>query len=453
METAQQYQTMTEPSTPSSTRLTWLDRVFLLFSDIRPGEAANTLILAVNVFLLLASYYLLKTIREALILGESGAEIKSYSAAGQALLLLLFIPLYGMLGSKVRRMRLILIANGFFIACLVVFYLLGKAGVREGIAYYLWLGIYNNFVVAQFWAFANDIHSEEEGKRLFPVIGIGMSLGAWVGAVAAGRLIEGVGLYEVMLVGGALLGVCTAMTFWSNHRAVGKSRHQGTIAAKPLGAEGGFQLIFSQRYLMLIAILILLLNVTNSTGEFLLGKLVTADAAALGTEAAKKAFIGSFYSEFYGYVNLLGFLLQSFIASRAIKFLGVRGALFILPIIAFGAYGLLLVYPALAVIRFAKILENATDYSIMNTVRQALYLLTSREAKYKAKAAIDTFVVRSGDMLQALVVLAGTKAGLALTGFAGVTLGIVVLWLTVAGLLFVEHQKLEAAARERGEIA
>jgi ATP:ADP antiporter, AAA family len=440
-------------SSSSPRRLTWLDRIFRLFTDIRPGESVSALILAVNVFLLLGSYYLLKTIREALILSESGAEVKSYASAGQALLLLLVIPLYGMLGSKVRRMRLILIANGFFIACLVLFYILGKAGVREGIAYYLWLGIYNNFVVAQFWAFANDIHTEEEGKRLFPVIGIGMSLGAWVGSVAAGRLIRGVGIYEVMLIGGAILAVCTAMTFWSNHRAIRHNSEQERVAAKPLGAEGGFQLIFSQRFLFLVAALILLLNIVNSTGEFLLGKLVMQDASAITVQAEQKKFIGMFYSSFYGYVNLLGFLLQTFVASRVLKYLGVRGAVFILPIIAFGAYSLLLVYPVLAVVRFAKILENATDYSIMNTVRQALYLLTSREAKYKAKAAIDTFVVRTGDVVQAGIVFAGTKAGLALQGFAGLTLGVVTLWLVVAGLLFAEHRKLQAAARERGEIA
>lgn len=434
-------------------RPSWLDRLFVLFTEVRPGESTNALILAVNVFLLLGSYYLLKTIREALILGESGAEVKSYAAAGQALLLLVFIPLYGMLGSKVRRMRLILIANGFFIACLVVFYLLGKAGVREGVAYYLWLGIYNNFVIAQFWAFANDIHSEDEGKRLFPVIGIGMSLGAWVGSVAAGRLIKDVGLYEVMLIGAAILGICTAMTFWSNSRAVQRDRRQEAVAAKPLGAEGGFQLIFSQRYLLLIAVMILLLNIVNSTGEFLLGKLVVQDALSQGLdETGRKAAIGAFYSDFYGYVNLLGFLLQTFVTSRIFKYLGVRGAIFLLPVIAFGAYGLLLVYPVLAVVRFAKILENATDYSIQNTARQALYLLTSREAKYKAKAAIDTFVVRTGDMLQAAIVFAGTAAGLTLTGFAGVTLSVVVLWLATTGLLFTEHQRLEADARARGEI-
>jgi ATP:ADP antiporter, AAA family len=445
---------MPEPSSPSPARLTWLDRIFLLFSDIRPGEAANTLILAVNVFLLLASYYLLKTIREALILGESGAEIKSYSAAGQALLLLLFIPLYGMLGSKVRRMRLILIANGFFIACLVLFYVLGKAGVREGIAYYLWLGIYNNFVVAQFWAFANDIHSEEEGKRLFPVIGIGMSLGAWVGAAAVGDLIKHVGLYEVMLIGAAMLGICTALTFWSNSRAIARDSRQQQVAAQKLSSEGGFQLIFSQRYLLLVALVIFLLNVANSLGGYMLDKLATSQADALQLDAAaRKEFIGVFFGGFFSAVNLLGFLIQSFVTSRIFKFIGVRGAMFLLPVIAFGAYGLLLVYPVLAVVRSAKILENATDYSVMNTVCHALYLLTSREAKYKAKAAIDTFVVRAGDMTQALLVLAGTQAALSVQGFAAMNLVVVVLWLAVTGLLFREHQKLEAAARERGEIA
>lgn len=441
---------MQDSEARSPIRPTILDRIFGLVSEVRPGEATDALLMALNVFLLLGSYYLLKTIREALILGESGAEIKSYSAAGQALLLLLVIPMYGMLASRVHRIKLITVVNGIFIACLIAFYLLGKSGVREGIAYYLWLGIYNNFVIAQFWAFANDIHSEEAGKRLFPIIGIGSSLGAWVGSVAAGNLIKDVGLYEVMLVGAAILLVCTLLTRVSNRRALGKSQVQQQVAATPLGAEGGFQLIFRERYLFLIATMILLLNVVNSTGEFLLGKLVTVEAIqTLGdgpaTEAARKAFIGGFYGEFYGYVNLLGFLLQTFVAARLFKYIGVRGAIFILPVIAFGAYGLLLVYPLLSAVRFVKILENATDYSIQNTARQALYLLTSREAKYKAKAAIDTFVVRTGDMLQAGLVYAGTAMSFSIQNFAGVTLGVAVLWLAVTGMIFVEHQKLESS--------
>ena len=120
--------------------------------------------------------------------------IESYSAAGQALLLLLVVPAFGWLSARVGRIKLITTVNLFFVSNLP-FWIPGRGGVREGIFFYLWLGVYNNFVVAQFWAFANDIYSEEQGKRLFPPIGIGMSLGAWFGARTARELFHVLGPY------------------------------------------------------------------------------------------------------------------------------------------------------------------------------------------------------------------------------------------------------------------
>ena len=107
--------------------------------------------------------------------------------------------------------------------------------------------------------------------------------------------------------------------------------------------------------------------------------------------------------------NLLGLLIQLFLVSRIFKWIGVRGALFILPCIAFGGYALLAAIPTLAVVRLTKLAENSTDYSLMNTVRHALFLPTTREAKYKAKAAVDTFFVRTGDALQGLIVYVGVQ--------------------------------------------
>src|SRR5512139_3649712 len=182
-------------------RMSTLDRMFLLSTDVRPGEAAGVLLLGINVFLLLGSYYMLKTIREGLVLGQSGAEVKSYSAAAQALVLLLLLPVYGWLGSNVNRMRLIIWGNMFFVGCLAVFSVLQGAGVRIGVPYYIWLGIYNNFVIAQFWAFANDIHTEQQGKRLFPAIGIGGTLGALIGSIAVSKMLEQWGPAEVMWAG------------------------------------------------------------------------------------------------------------------------------------------------------------------------------------------------------------------------------------------------------------
>jgi AAA family ATP:ADP antiporter len=428
-----------------------LDRALSAFAPVRAGEGATSLLLAVNVFLLLASYYVLKTIRESLILTEGGAEVKSYAAAGQAALLLLVVPAYGALASRVNRIRLISWVTLFFISNLVIFAALGNGGVPVGIAFFLWVGIFNVLVIAQFWAFANDVYTEEQGKRLFAIVGVGSSLGAWVGAYAAGVLFDSFGPYQLMIFSAVLLFACIVFSHIVNRRERSESVAEKRQSQEPLGKEGGFKLVLQSRYLLLIAFLIVLLNVVNTTGEFLLGKLVVenadqAVAASGAAEEAKQAYIGQFYGNFFSWVNLIGFLLQLFAVSRIFKWIGVRGALFILPCIALGGYGLLIAFPILAAVRVAKILENSTDYSIQNTARHALFLPTSREAKYKAKAAIDTFFWRFGDMLQAGVVFAGTQLAFAVPHFAALNLVFVGIWLFVVGLIYREHKKLAKAS-------
>src|SRR5262245_39033654 len=125
-----------------------------------------------NMFLLLAAYYLLKTIREPLILAaRGGAEAKSYSAAATAALLILLVPLYSALASRVSRVRLINGVTAFFILCLVVFFGLSRAGVSIGVAFFIWVGIFNLVMIAQLWAFATDLYNVDQGKRLFAIVG------------------------------------------------------------------------------------------------------------------------------------------------------------------------------------------------------------------------------------------------------------------------------------------
>jgi len=157
------------------------EKMLSVFSDVRAGESVSALLLMIAVFLLLGAYYLLKPVRESLILTESGAEIKSYSAAGQAVLLLGIVPIYGWIASRISRMRLLAGLTLFFVLNLVAFWFFGVRGAREGVVFYIWLGIFNIFMVSQFWAFANDIYTENQGKRLFQLIVVGMSVGAWVG--------------------------------------------------------------------------------------------------------------------------------------------------------------------------------------------------------------------------------------------------------------------------------
>ncbi len=420
-----------------------LDRCLSLFSPVEAGEGSGALLLAANVFLLLAAYYILKTVREPLILAqEGGAQIKSYASAGQALLFLLVVPLYGLVASRFNRMGLIGGVTLFFIANLAVFYVLGTAGVSIGVAYFLWVGIFNMLVVAQFWAFANDVYTEAQGKRLFPIVGVGASLGAWAGSAAAGQLFRVLDPFQLMLAAAAVLAGCIGLTYAVHVREGGGSGK----AKEKLDNEGGFQLVINDRYLLLIAILVLLLNAVNTVGEYVVGRFVSESAAAL-PEAARKAFIGQFYGNYFSWVNLFGFLIQTFLVSRIFQWIGVRGALFVLPAIALGGYGLLAILPVLGVIKVAKILENSTDYSLNNTVRHALFLPTSREAKYKAQAAIDTFFARAGDLLQAGIVFLGFEIlGWSVRGFALFNIAMVSLWICVAVLIARAHRKLSTEA-------
>lgn len=425
------------------------ERLMSVFADVRGGEGVTAMLMTANVFLLLAAYYLLKPVREALILSESGAEVKSYSAAAQSLLLLGIVPFYGWFATKVNRSRLLASLTGFFSINLVLFWFLGTHGVREGVAFYIWLGIFNIFMVSQFWAFANDIYTEAQGKRLFPFIGVGMSVGAVAGSAMVAPLVKrsSVGPYSLMLVAAAVLlfGCLSLMLAVNRREARTAAPEVARKGEEPLGAAGGFQLILKDRYLFWIAVLIVLLNVVNTIGEYTLGRLVVLEAAKAGGNP--KVFIGEFYGHFYSAVNLLGLVLQAFGASRAFRYFGVRGALFILPVLALLSYSVLAVAPIFAMVRWTKILENSTDYSIMNTVSQALWLPTSREAKYKAKAAVDTFCWRGGDVLQAGIVFAGTLIGVGIREFALLNVAFTAAWLLAAGRIATEHRKLEARTR------
>src|SRR5881396_3450381 len=148
-------------------RKTVLERFLSIFATVHPEEAFTAFLMMMNVFILLTAYYIIKPVREALILGGAGAVIKSYAGAGQAMLFVLIVPLYSAFASRVNRIRLINGVTAFFISNLAIFYLLGRLEFNLGVVFFLWVGLFNLMVVAQFWAFANDIYTEEQGKRLF----------------------------------------------------------------------------------------------------------------------------------------------------------------------------------------------------------------------------------------------------------------------------------------------
>jgi AAA family ATP:ADP antiporter len=445
-----------------------LDRALRLFADVRAGESNTVLLLALNVFLLLTAYYVIKPVREALILSGEGAAVKSYVAAGQAVLLLGLVPAYGALADRLPRRRLLNAVTAFFVLCLVGFYVLTRAGAPVAVVFFLWVGIFNLMIVAQFWSFANDIYTKDQGERLFAIVAVGGSLGAVLGAAVTGRLIPILGIPQLLLVAAALLVIAAIISNVIDRRE--RDRHENDLpphlttaelpaatgeyqismlkdtekltvslpGTGPSSRPGTFSLVFADRYLLLIAMLMLVLNWVNTTGEYILSRTVAAVArasVAAGTSngLSVSEYIGSFYSDFFFIVNLVGLVLQLFVVSRILKYFGVRVAIMVLPVLALTGYAVLAFAPILALVRAVKIAENATDYSIQKTVSNVLFLPTSRDQKYKGKQVIDSFFWRAGDVMSAVLVYVGlTILGLGPMGFARVNLVLACVWLVLA---------------------
>jgi AAA family ATP:ADP antiporter len=427
-----------------------LDRALRVFADVRAGESITALLMLLNLFLLLVGYYILKTAREPLILLSGGAELKSYAAAGQALVLMGFIPLYSWFSSKVDREKLVLGVSLFFIINIELFWLWGQLGLAYlGVAFYVWLGIFNMGTVAQFWSYANDLYSRSAGERLFPMIGVGATAGSPLGAKAAELLFEArISPFTMFQISAALLLAQFVLYALINRRET--LRGGADSATGRLAGPGGFALVFGRRYLRLIALMLVILNLVNTTGEYILGRSVVEHAGRMAAASAgfdKNAYIGSFYGSYFFGVNVAAVLIQAFLVSRIVRYLGLPGVVLIPALVSFGTYGFVAAGAAFGALRWAKSAENAADYSIMNTARAMLWLPTSREEKYKAKQTIDTFFVRAGDLLSAGLVWLGTEwLALNVASFAWANVGLILAWIAVAVLVLRENRRLVSAA-------
>jgi AAA family ATP:ADP antiporter len=437
-----------------------------LAADVRAGEGLTAFLLSVNGFLLLAAYYTIRPLRSALLLPVqiplpgggvlAGAEIQSYTGAILAALFLVIVPIYGSIASRMNRIRLINSVTMFFVITLIGFFFASQAGLHPtvvAVTFFLWMGVFNLMIIAQFWSFANDVYTPEQGKRLFAIVGFGGSVGAIAGALIATYLIGRLGVLPMMLVAAGELLIAIALTNAINRRDQKRPKPaaQATASEKPLGTAGGFRLVVGERYLLLIGLLTLTVNIVNTNGNYILNETLAGMArsviAAGGGGQSEGQIIGSFMAGTDFWQNVLSMAIQFFLVSRIFKYLGIGGALFILPVLSFMSYGIFAFAPLLSLIRLTKIAENATDYSIQNTVRRALFLPTSREAKYKALQAVETFFWRAGDMLSSVAVLIAIRwLHLSARAFAIVNISFIVFWLILAVNLARENRRLTAQA-------
>jgi len=409
-----------------------LARGFRPFAKVDASESVTAAAMMFAAFLLLSAYYLLKTVREPLILLHGGAEVKLYARAAQAVLMVGVVQAYGEVAKRVGRKKLLGFVFAFFLSNLVVFAILARMGASIGLAFFLWVGLFSYTAVAQFWALAADIYSEEQGKRLFPILGIGSSVGAVVGSRLAKSLVP-FGAYALMSAAVVLIVLCVGVLAWVEHRSDGVRNERGEEALEaPLSDEGALHLLLRDRYLLLVAAMIVLLNWCNSAGEYVFDRtLLAAVDAARARGETPEAFVGAVKADYFAWYNLLGMLLQLFAVSRILARLGVRNALLFLPVFAFAGYASAAIVPTLAVLRLVKIGENALEYSVAETSRHALYLVTSRVEKYVGKTSVDTISVRVGAILSGATVWIGARIHMSIASFATLNVLLAAVWIGV----------------------
>jgi AAA family ATP:ADP antiporter len=241
-----------------------------------------------------------------------------------------------------------------------------------------------------------------------------------------------------MIIAAPVLVASLGLTHLVHRREAGQGAKG---AAKPndapLRPDNAFALILHDRYLLVFAILILVLNFVTKTGDYVLDRMLVAGApaAADALHVAPAIYIGEFKARYFEWINGLGVVMQLFVVSRVIKYAGLRVALVLVPLASVAGYGAALVAPLIGVLTVARIAESTLDYSLSNTTRQALWLVTSPEAKYKAKQVIDTFVMRAGDSLSAAVVWVGARTAMTTREFLAINLVLALAWVGLALLL------------------
>ncbi|HJW09790.1 MAG TPA: Npt1/Npt2 family nucleotide transporter [Holophagaceae bacterium] len=392
-------------------------------------------------FCLLSAYYLLRPLREGMAIAK-GADRLPWLMTATLGAMVLANPAFGALVSRWPRFRFIPASTRFFAASLLAFLALFRllpahGGAGLGYVFYVWLSVFNLFVVSVFWGFMGDLFNEEQGRRLFGLIAVGGTLGAIVGASATEALLQG--RFGLRLDGPWLLLVSVAVLECAVQCMLRLGRMRRLAEAPPArepgpGALEGLRLLGRNPYLAWLCAYILLFSLGSTLLYLQQGAIV---AKAFPDQVSRTAA----FARLDIWVNVLSLLLQLFFSGRIVSRLGVPATLLLLPLLTFAGFGALAVWPVFAVLMAFQVARRGLHYAVDRPARELIYIPLSPDEKYKSKPFIDTFVYRSGDLLGAW-----TPGALALVGIpmaAASLLGSAV-WIGAAGWLGRSWRKARA---------
>ena len=399
----------------------------------RSGERRRLALSFTYFALLLASYYLIRPVRDALAAGSGAASIK-YLATAVFVVMLAIVPVFGVLVARVRRALLLPFTYAFFASHLVVFAVLFRAdpdAAWTGRVFYVWTTVFNLFVVSVFWSFMADIWREAEGRRLFGVIAAGGSLGGIVGPLAARLLANRIGLPGLVLLAAVLLAA-TVVTIVLLARDAGRDRPASGLD-EPVGGEvlAGLSRLVRSPFLAGIAALVAL---GSLLGMIVYIELARAVASAFDT-AAERA---QYYSGRDLWVNGASLALQLIAVGPLAARFGLRPLLVGAGAVACGAFATLAAAPSLGVLLMVNVVLRTTEFGIAKPGRDMLYTVVDAETKYKVKNVVDTVVYRGSDVVSGWVHAGLSLIGLSLAGIAAVAAAVAaalaaIAWAVTAG--------------------
>ncbi|ANF57589.1 NTP/NDP exchange transporter [Halotalea alkalilenta] len=425
---------MTRPAIPDARRPHALQTLF----NLRREEIGPVLIAALFFFCVLTALMLLRPARDALGM-ERGIESIRWLFIGTALVTLAVNPLFGWLVSRLRRLQFISATYGFFVLSLAGFWGLlmfapGAIGERSGQVFFVWFSVFNLFVTMVFWALLADRFTSDQGKRLFALISVGGTLGAIFGPWLTSRLAEPLGTPSLLLVAGGFLLLALAMAWLLVHVAPDRAGTDASAAtAAPAdeseriggSAWAGLRAVFRSPYLTGIAGYILLMTILATFVYFTRLQMVAQVADDMD---ARAALLGNI--DMWTQVAVLA--LQLTLTGKIIQRFGLGVALAILPVAtALGFIGLA-IYGSFVVLVLLEATNRAVQRGITRPAREALFTVVGREEKYKAKAFVDTFVYRAGDVAGAQTEGALGRLGFAMGGLVSVVVPLALVWAALA---------------------
>jgi AAA family ATP:ADP antiporter len=401
---------------------------------VEPQELRAVLVAFVYFFSLLCGYHILRPIRDEMGIA-GGVENLPWLFTGTFLGMLAMVPLFGWLSARFPRRRLLPYVYGFFISNLLLFWVLFESNVRDAViarAFYIWLSVFNLFVVSVFWSFMTDLFREPQARRLFGFIAAGGTTGAIVGPLFTAVLVESLGPVNLLLVSCVFLGLAVLcvldLNAWSREQAAPADAAAATPGEVERGLGGGIwagiQLVLASPYLMGICVLIIL-YASLATFLYLAQAEIVRDAFV---DPAARTRV---FAQMDLAVNVLTIVCQVLMTGRIVRRIGIAWSLGAVPLVLITGFLAMAWAPVLGVLVVVQVLRRAGDYALMRPSREMLYVVLNRAEKYKAKNFIDTTVYRGGDAVSAWVYdgLRALSLSLAHIALIGALLSAVWAWV------------------------